>query len=138
MGDVSTCNTNPWNTGSSRDRAAWDPSTHTLLLLLLLCHIHQGSMALSLLVLLLMLHLLLLLGCHHGWMAHVVHHSLPLLRRHSLACPLLLLLLLLLRVLKGSTQPLLLKLYLRGELALGQVTLLRGLLHGPTSTNHHP
>lgn len=136
MGDVSTCNTNPWNTGSSRDRAAWDPSTHALLLLLL-CHIHQGSMALSLLVLLLMLHLLLLLGCHHGWMAHVVQHSLPLLRRHSLACPLLLLLLLL-RVLKGSTQPLLLKLYLRGELALGQVTLLRGLLHGPTSTNHHP
>lgn len=112
MGDVSTCNTNPWNTGSSRDHTAWDPSTHALLLLLL-CHIHQGSMALSLLVLLLMLHLLLLLllGCHHSWMAHVVHHSLPLLRRHPLACPLLLLLL---RVLKGSTQPLLLKLYLRG------------------------
>lgn len=135
MGDVSTRNTNPWDTGSSRDCTARDPATHALLLLLL-CHIHQGSMALSLLVLLLMLHLLLLLSCHHGWMAHVVHHSLPLLRWHPLACPLLLLLLL--RVLKGSTQPLLLKLYLRGELALGQVTLLRGLLHGPTSTNHHP
>lgn len=106
--------------------------------MLLLCHIHQGSMALSLLVLLLLLlHLLLLLllSCHHCWMAHLVHHSLPLLRWHPLACPLLLLLL---GVLKWRTHPLLLKLYLRGELALGQVTLLRGLLHGPTSTNHHP
>lgn len=89
-------------------------------------------MALSLLVLLL---LLLLLSCHHGWMAQLVHHSLSLLRRHALARPLLLLLL---RVLKWSTHPLLLKLYLRGQLALRQVTLLRGLLHGPTSTNHHP
>lgn len=99
-------------------------------------------MALSLLVLLLLLllHLLLLLlllllSCHHGLMAHLAHHSLPLLGRHPLACPLLLLLL---RVLKWSTHPLLLKLHLRGELALGQVTLLGGLLHGPTSANHHP
>lgn len=98
-------------------------------------------MALSLLVLLLLLlllllHLLLLLllllSCHHSWMAHLVHHSLSLLRWHPLAYPLLL------RVLMWNTHPLLWKLYLRGQLALGQVTLLRGLLHGPTSANHHP
>ena len=138
LGNVSTSGTQPWNTSSSRDWAPWD-STTTLLLLLLLCHIHQGSVALALLVLLLLLHLLLLLlllcCCHHGWMAHLVQHGVPLLRRHRLACPLLLLLL---RVLKWHIHPLLLKLHLRGEWTLGQVTLLRGLLHGPTSTNHHP
>lgn len=132
MGYVSTSSTNPWYTGSSRDCAPWDSTTTTLLLLL--CHIHQSSMALTLLVLLLFLHLLLLCR-HHGWMAHLVHHSLPLLRWHALTCPLLLLLL---RVLKWRTHPLLLNLYLRWQLALGQVTLLRGLLHGTTSTNHHP
>lgn len=133
MGYVPSSSTNPWDTGSSRDGAAWHSATTSLLLLL--CHVHQSSMALTLLVLLLFLHLLLLLCRHHGWMAHLVHHSLPLLRGHSLTCPLLLLLL---RVLKWSTHPLLLNLYLRGELALGQVTLLRGLLHGTTSANHHP
>lgn len=137
MGDISTGGAHPWDTGSSRDCTTWDPTTSTLLLLLLLCHIHQGNMALTLLVLLLYLLLLLLLRCHHGWMAHLVHHRVPLLRRHPLACPLLLLLLMLLRVLERRAHPRLLKLHLRRELALGQVTLRRGLLHGPPGANHH-
>lgn len=85
-------------------------------------------------MLLLLLLLLMMLSCHHGWMAHLVHHSLPLLGCHPLTCPLLLLLLL--GVLERGAHPLLLQLHLRGELALWQVALL-GLLHGPTGTDHH-
>lgn len=87
--------------------------------MLLLHYVHHGGVPLS---------WLLLLSGHHGLMAHLVHHSLPLLRRYSRAGPLLLLL----RVLDRSTHPLLLQLHLWGD-----ATLLRGLLHVPAAA-HHP
>ena len=77
---------------------------------------------------------LLLLTRHHGWMSHLRHHSLPLLGRHPLGRPLLLLL----RVLEWSAHPLLLKLHLRGVWDLWQVPLLGGLLYVPPSADHHP
>lgn len=64
-------------------------------------------------------------------MAHLGHHSLPLLGGHALTGPLLLLLL---RVLERSPHPLL---RLRAELDLLQVSLLRGLLHVSASAGHH-
>lgn len=126
MGEVSTSSANPLDTSGSRYTC--DPASSALLL----HHIHQGSMALSLLVLLL---LLLLLSGHHASVAHLVHHNLSLVGRHPLGCPLGLLLL---WVLKWSSHPLLLELYLRGQLAMWDVTLLRRLLHGPAGANHHP
>lgn len=104
MGEVSTSSANPRDTGGSGYTSPCDPASSALLLL---HHIHQGSMALSLLV--------LLLSGHHASVAHLVHHSLPLVGWYPLGCPLCLLLL---WVLKWSSHPLLLELYLRGQLAL--------------------
>lgn len=118
--DVPTGRDHSGNTSSSRERALLNSTSSALLLL----HVDQGSLTLTL--------TLVLLRWHQTCVSHLIHHSLALLGGHALVCPLWL------RVLVGGTHPLLLKLYLRGQLPVGEAALLGGLLHGSACSSHHP